>query len=272
MNSLLKKLVNDIKAKKELSSLDDSFVEGFAKGYLEKNPIELKEGLTEKQVSKSKEYKGIIKDVRKQLRAVYGVFKEGKFGKRLKLINDIKGLDDFEGHSKILALHKSTKERLPYYETVYDSIFKVTGKPKTILDLGCGLNPFSYPWMKINVKYVAVEAAEEDVKFIQSYFDSFGINGKALKLDLSNVNVLPKADVCFLFKMLDTLEGIRRGISGELIEKIDSRFIVASFPTKSLGAKKEIRAGRLGWFEKIIEAYEYTIFEIENEKFYIIRK
>lgn len=269
----MERLVKDIKNKKELSSLEDSFVKGIVEQYIRLNPLKIKEGLTEKQVAKSKAYKDAIKGVRKVLRGVYGAFKEKNFDKRWRLLGEVKGLDDINGHSKILALHKSTKERLPFYEEIYSEIFKATGKPKVILDLGCGLNPFSLPFMKLkDVFYFASELTKEDSDFIQAYFDRIKIKGKAFPLDLTKIGLLPEADVCFLFKMLDTLETLKGNVSRDIIEKVNAKFVVVSFPTMTLGAKAKISPKRLVWFERVISKFEYSSFEVENEKFYIIRK
>ena len=49
--------------------------------------------------------------------------------------------------SSILEMHASSKERMPILDSFYERLFSFTGKPKTILDLACGLNPFALPWM-----------------------------------------------------------------------------------------------------------------------------
>ncbi|RLI99238.1 MAG: hypothetical protein DRP08_07380, partial [Candidatus Aenigmatarchaeota archaeon] len=181
-------------------------------------------------------------------------------------------LNDLEHHDKILRLHKSTRERLREYEEVYRKIFDVTGKPKTILDLGCGLNPFSIPYMGIKPRYYAFDISDAEAKFIQEYFDKFGIKGRAVSVDLFEAEKFPKADVCFMFKLLDTLESQKRDVSKELIEKIDAEYLVVSFPTVSLGGRKKISTRRLVWFRRIIEKYPYITFSISNEIFFIIHK
>ena len=43
----------------------------------------------------------------------------------------------------------STKERIDYYPKIYSEIFRIAGKPGIIADLGCGVNPFSFPYMNL---------------------------------------------------------------------------------------------------------------------------
>ena len=131
----------------------------------------------------------------------------------------------------------------------------------------------SFPYMGIkHVKYYAADVSPEDMLFIQSYFDKMGIDGETFAMDLTDSGDFPEVDVCFMFKLLDTLETIKRGISEELVKSIKANWIVASFPTKTLGGKKTISKNRLVWFKKIISAYEYEMFEVENEIFYVINK
>ena len=59
---------------------------------------------------------------------------------------------------QVLGFHSSTKERLRYYPRLYEQIFKITGKPQTILDLGSGINPFSFNYMNLrNCHYYAYD-------------------------------------------------------------------------------------------------------------------
>ncbi|MFA5888167.1 MAG: hypothetical protein WC852_05660 [Candidatus Nanoarchaeia archaeon] len=256
-------LISLIKQKKEFRDVDDSFVEKIMQQHLKnKNPSELGRDDTE----------DMMKKTRASLREVYSAFFASKFFQREKFLHVLKDINDIEAHIKILSLHLSTKERLPYYEEVYQSIFAVTGNPDSILDLGCGLNPFSFPFMKLkDVRYYAVELVKSDAEFIQEYFNKFNINGKAVQMDLTNIESLPSADVCFMFKVIDTFEAIQWDVTAELLAKIKAKWVIASFATKSLGGRKTIRADKRKWFEKLIASKEHSVFEIQNEIFYIIK-
>ena len=107
------------------------------------------------------------------------MFKDTKFSKRDKLLEELKGLKDRLGHDRILVLHRSTRERMDFYPILYDRIFAIIGKPKSILDLGCGMNPLSLPYMELRgVKYLAAELTKEDTDFLQRYFDKVKIEYK----------------------------------------------------------------------------------------------
>ena len=256
-------LIDEIKDKKELRALSSDFVGSITKELLKKRKVNLE---------KKSERKIFIKEVRSLLHSVYGVFKKSKYAKRNKLLKEISGIEDVETHNKILDLHRSTKERLPYYKAVYERIFSTTGKPKSILDLGCGLNPLSLPYMDLtDTTYYASELTEEDTKFIQEYLDCVHVKGKSFQMDLTRIDKLPTVDVCFMFKLLDTLETLKWDVTKTILERIDAKWIVASFPLKTLGGKKSINKKRLTWFERAIEGHKYETFEIPNEIFYIIK-
>jgi 16S rRNA (guanine(1405)-N(7))-methyltransferase len=177
---------------------------------------------------------------------------------------------------ELLEIHKSTKERISIYPFIYQKIFTITGKPKSILDLGCGMNPVSYPYMKIKAKYYASELNKKDCVFLQKYFKIMKIKGNAFALDLKKPNLLKKlkpVDVCFLFKVLDTIEKKGHKLAEEIITKVKSKWIVISFATQKLGGRPMKHAYR-GWLERLLErlGYKYKIIKEKNEIFYITKK
>lgn len=257
-------LIALIKQKREYREIDDSFVERILDDVLKGREVES---------LKKKSIEDIIKQTRAKLREVYGAFLSPKYSQKEKFLNAIKNLNDFEGHKKVLSLHLSTRERLPFYEEIYSKIFEITGKPSSILDLGCGLNPFSLPFMHLtNLIYYAAELVKTDAEFLQKYFNKFNIKGKAFQMDLTRAENLPSADVCFMFKVIDTLEAIEWDTTAELLAKVKAKWIIASFAKKSLGGKKKIKMEKRAWFEKLIAKREHKVFGVENEMFYVIKK
>ena len=270
-------LINNIKKKKEFSGIDDQFVRDLIHKKL--NNRELENIYNHNKLEKSKEFKNSVKLIRKILHETYGVFNLSR--KRVKLLNqlkeEIKKTNKINGptidfHIKLLKTHKSTNERVDDYNEIYGRIFS-TIKPEIILDLSAGLNPLSYPWMGLNkVKYIATELTNEDTEFLDEYFKSmakFGLDGKTLTLNLLKTQRFPKSDICFLLKTLDSLETLKKGISESIINNIDTKLLIVSFPTKTLSGKT-INKKRLAWFNKLIP--NYSTFEIKNEIFYIIDK
>jgi hypothetical protein len=47
---------------------------------------------------------------------------------------------------RLLSAHVSTRERTPYEEEFLEQFFGLCGVPGTVLDVGCGMQPLSYPF------------------------------------------------------------------------------------------------------------------------------
>jgi len=258
----ISQLVDDIKSKKELSGIEDFFVKSEMLkiiSYSRKYADFLSSTLSKK----SKIYREIIKKTRAVLRKSVGVFIIAEKTK------------DFE---KLLFGHESAKERFGAYPELYRKIFEVTGEPKSILDLGCGLNPLSYNFLGARPKYFAVDISSLIIEIVKDFFAKDKIAGKAEMINLREIKNkklnLPKADICFMFKLLDSIE-MEKGhkLAEKLIKEVDCRWIAASFSTKTISGKKMNHPYR-GWVEQMCRrlGYFYEILEFENEIFYLIRK
>jgi len=273
-------LMRDIKEKKELHHLEDNFVIEHIKKYLQQEP-KITKALQQNLNPKSKAYVSVIKQVRSQLRRVYGLFRDYS-KERKKLVQELLKISPSQRPqilNRILATHSSTQERMSFYNALYSKLFSLTGKPTILLDLGCGINPFSFPYMKLKEgSYFAYDINAEEIESINSYFqllhrENSSFNGKAIVADLLKTN-FPKADLCFLFKMTDVIDqGKGHKKTEELLKRIPAKYVIISFATKTMSGKK-MTAPRRNWMEWLCERvkYEYTILEFENELFYVIKK
>ncbi|MFA5142465.1 MAG: hypothetical protein WC471_05865 [Candidatus Woesearchaeota archaeon] len=276
----LDQFVKVIKQKPELNNVDEDFVRGQLEDYIQKH-VKLIKKLEESQsfekFQQSKEYDQILKTIRGNLRKPYGLF-QIDLKERDNLFNQLrKDPNNMELHKALLRTHRSTSERIDIYPRLYEELFQITKKPKSILDLSCGLNPLSLPWMGLkDIAYTATELSEEDLRIIKTYFSIKGIRGRTIQLNLiKDYAVLDelKADVCFMFKLLDSLETIKKDISQKILERINAKYIVASFSTKTVGGKQMRNAKRV-WFEHLAENmnFKFKLLEYQNELFYILEK
>ncbi|RLE39319.1 hypothetical protein DRJ17_01200 [Candidatus Woesearchaeota archaeon] len=290
----ISEIIEDIKSKKELKKIEDSFIKQEIQRYLKKNK-KIKEKINKEKsfarLKHSKEYKRLLKAIRSLARKSYGMFKLSNEQKAIQeLLNYIntnyknKNINiDFKDrklialHKNVLEHHKSTKERLPHYKKIYRRIFKAIPEVTVVLDIACGLNPFSYfmiPDFK-HIIFITSELNKEDCKTIQEYLKLIGITGTSVQLNLvAETKKLKKikADICFMFKTIDTLENIKRNITRDVLLSINAEYIIASFPIKSLSGKK-LKEER-HWFDTLLNSigYNYNKFKVKNELFYIIEK
>jgi|APSaa5957512576_1039674.scaffolds.fasta_scaffold00494_22 hypothetical protein len=206
-------LVEEVKKKREFSGLPDSVV-----------------------LRALNESGDDIKESRKLLRKYFGVFLTNKV---------IKGKGD------LLKVHMSSKKR--NYEEFYSGIFDVVGDVKSVIDLGCGVNGFSYEFLPKGVEYIGVEAAGQLVGYMNDFFEAEDFDAKAIEGDLFDVDnvveILRRAKkdrVVFMFQVVDALESMKRDFSKELISLVmgNSEWLVVSLPTVSLGGRKRFEVDR----------------------------
>ena len=146
-----------------------------------------------------------------------------------------------------LMKHKSTKERLPFYEEVYFKCFKGFPESFSVIDLGAGINGLSYGFFEKlgkRVNYLGIEAVGQFVELMNSFFEKEKINGKAIHESLFELDKIKKIvkqvkdkKIVFLFKVIDSLEIMERDYSKKLLEEIVPMAdrIVVSFATHSIG-------------------------------------
>ncbi len=177
-----------------------------------------------------------------------------------------------------------TGERLSHYEEIYRRILN-DYKKASVIDLGAGINGFSYSFFnKIGIKtdYTAIESVGQLVEFMNFYFKKNKIKGKAVHFSLFEkekvkeiISKEKKPRIIFLFKVIDALETLKRDYSKELISEIVpiSDRIAVSFATKSLGSRENFRANRNWIFDFIRENFRIlNDFEVGGERYIVFSK
>ena len=218
----------------------------------------------------------IKKLVREKLRMLYSSFS----GKKLFLWKG-KSADD------VLKKHLSTRERYEYYEEIYTRILKKLPEKISVIDLGAGVNGFSYDYFKkfgFVIDYVGVEAIGQLAILTKEYFEreklkAKSYHGSLFDLDLLNkvIGKTKKPRVVFLFKVVDALESVERNYSLKLIsylfEECDVDRIIISFATASMFRKKKFYINRHWLTDFLQEKYQITDdFELGYEKYYVVNR
>jgi hypothetical protein len=184
----------------------------------------------------------------------------------------------------ILRKHISTRERLPYYEKVYKRILG-NYKKATVIDLGAGINGFSFPFfkqIKINVGYVGIESVGQLVDLTNFYFKSNKLDGRAVHISLFEkekvleiIRKETKPKIIFMFKVIDALESLKRDYSKELLFELVPLVdkAVVSFATKSLGNRQSFKTKRSWIFDFIKENFNILDdFEMGGERYVVFSK
>lgn len=176
----------------------------------------------------------------------------------------------------ILAAHDSTRERLPLLESFYPRIFAVTGIPRAVLDLACGLNPLAIPWMGLpaDAHYYAYDIHQRRVDFLNRALALIGVSGAAIFRDILVAPPPESGDVALLLKEIHRMEKRRRGIVLPLLDALDARWIVLSSPTRSRTGRHVVKDAYREQVYSILAARPWPVTEIEfaNELVYCIAK
>ena len=231
------------------------------------------ERICREEFFKYKKDKEKLKAVKNRLHIIYGAF----FPASTK---DINCADE----ARLLKLHASTNERLPsvedFYKFISDSINAL--EIESILDVGCGFNPFSLPYIRAklpNLKsYCALDIDVRLSEMLNLYFERSGLPKLADCIDIISENPAQKADIAFLFKIIPTIENCKKGRAFELIEHIRencaAKYIAATFPVKTLcGRNKGMAENYAAFFEKNIDYENFAVLAkntVGNELVYIL--
>jgi len=231
---------------------------------------------------RSESEKEIEKNAKKKLHQVYAVYFELFDYQNVRDIQSgfpaLAGVRDKRPLcERMLETHKSTSERTPILDDIYSTIFEITGVPDSIFDIGCGLHPFSIPWMDLPNRtiYIGCEIDERIVNLLNGFFRYMGIKGEAQWRDIICRPDTHSYDLAFLMKMVPSLERQEKGISRKLIESINAKNIVVSFPTETLGGYDVGMTENYDlMFREIVKGLGFDIARIElpTELFFILRK
>ncbi|MFH1451564.1 MAG: class I SAM-dependent methyltransferase [archaeon] len=273
MNS---ELVLEVKKKKEFSQLPNSII---------KKVLDISGG--------------DVKEARALLRKYFGVFLTHKVLKGKDVLANhfsSKKRDYGEFYGKIFGhawspTLKQTEGLLPSKDTrafarqCNGLSLKAADKKINIIDLGCGVNGFSYLDLKKvigNFSYLGVEASGQIVDLVNSYFSREKIYGKVIRADLFNLDFILELlkgkkgfNIVFMFQLVDALENLEKNYSLKLIKQVMKYcdLLVISLPTESLGGRRKFVVKRKWLLDFLVEGFVViNDFEISGERVFVVRK
>lgn len=165
----------------------------------------------------------------------------------------------------LMYTHLSTRERLPILDTFYRDIFAITGPPRRLLDIACGLNPLAFPWMGLPVEgtdFIAYDIHEPRVEFLNHYFTLQGLPPLAYVKDVAIGAPTESGDVALFLKEMPRFERNYPGHGRRLLEAIDARRLVVSFPTISTHGGRNLTNRYREFFHQIIDGSGWAVTEL----------
>lgn len=224
-----------------------------------------------------------IKATKRKLHQIGGAYNVGsreyaRWLEELRIAVQSRQRDDLLTCCKrLMSYHASTKERLPILEQFYVETLADIPPPRTVLDLACGLNPLALPWMLLaeNAEYYAYDIYQDMAEFLNEFLALTGTRGRAEARDVLRRPAEQPADLALLLKAIPCLEQIDASAVLRLLEYVNARHMLVSFPVRSLGGRSK---GMLEHYEtrfrELIagKPWEIKRFEFATELAFLISR
>jgi len=211
-------------------------------------PPETVADLLEKELPRHKKQKDAIRAVKAKLHNIAAPYLDSlDYESALASLDDVfdrqptRTIEDI--CLEFLSAHQSTRERIPYLSDFYTAIFDQIGSPCSVLDLACGMNPFTLPLVDLpdEMTYHAYDIHAPRVHLIQKMLSGAGIVGSAEIRDILVHHPSQQATAAFLFKEAHRMEKRRSGATRDLIRSLNVDHLFISLPTHSLNGKFDLR-------------------------------
>ena len=271
----LYEVIQEIKKKKELNNISDKFVQKLVIKELEKRQYLLeiiKKAESIRDLKRNKEFLYFFKEIRKMLHEIYGVFAPKDIKKIWRILES-----DIPFEQKIidiLRMSRPTKERLNFYNEIYDNIF--LEKPKKIIDIASGINPVSIYFSKDKPKSYFFVDISSDILMINEYvLEQMSIGSYGYEIDIfePSKELFEFYQYIFLWKTIPIIEKYNPGYTKELISKLNFNYLIVSFSLQSLSGRRKLGRAWRPWMHRLAKDLGFKIqkeFETKNELFIII--
>jgi len=200
--------------------------------------------VAERELANHRDPRVALKATKRRLHQVYAAFEEtvdyAALCRQLEAAyRGGSGADVKTVCRQILGLHSSTRERLSILPDFYPALWAITGKPGRLLDLGCGLNPLSLPWMDLapGTQIVALDIDADRIGFLNRFLVLAGLEPLARCQDVLAQPPEERVDVALLLKLSPSLERQEAGATARILDALRARFVVVSFAVRSLGGR-----------------------------------
>ncbi len=234
------------------------------------------------EIAKGQKTRQAVKAVKSKLHQVGGAYLGAmdydRWLEALKRTGNPPETDKLKKASRlIIRNHASTRERLPILDEFYARTLADIAPVRSVIDVACGLNPLTIPWMPLaeDAAYYAYDIYDDMVAFINGFLRLVGIDGYAEARDLTNFVPPERAQLALILKTLPCLEQIDRFAGLRLLEELHADYVLVSFPVRSLGGfDKNMRANYESHFNDLLAGkhWTYNRFEFATELAFLVDK
>jgi 16S rRNA (guanine(1405)-N(7))-methyltransferase len=166
---------------------------------------------------------------------------------------------------ELLSAHASTRERLPVLDDFYPRLFAITGLPRVVVDLACGLHPFGLPWMNLpqTAQYYAYDLNQPRVEFLRRFLGLSGLPELAFHQDILIDPPQVQADVAFFFKEAHRFEQRQRGCNRAFWQAVPATWLLVSLPASSLTGRRDLAERQRALVARTLEGLNWPVLEIQ---------
>ena len=198
------------------------------------------------ELLKRDSYKTALKETLTKLHQIGGAYLNSKidYTEWLKRFSNLTNSSEIELKDvclQMMLLHASTKERIPIIDSVFNDSLSQIGPIHSILDLACGLNPLTIPWMPLasDCVYYACDIFTDMMDFLNGFFKQCSLDGNAFCCNLAQGIPPQKVQLALLLKTLPCLDQLDKHIVPQILENINADYLLVSYPLYSIGGKQK---------------------------------
>jgi 16S rRNA (guanine(1405)-N(7))-methyltransferase len=240
------------------------------------------------ELGKRRSYKEALKATKNKLHQVGGAYQDSKIdyanvlarleeSQRGLVLSDVEADAEAQraGLVEVMRLHTSTRERLWILDDFYTEVLAGLPPITSVMDIACGLNPLARRWMPLadNATYLAYDIYADMMTFLGDYFALANIPGRAEVRDVVDSPPTEPVDLALLLKTLPVLAQIDKTAVPRLLDSLQAKYLLISFPAKSLGGRSKGMVQNYeiqfeGWIAG--RGWEVKRFEFENELAFLV--
>lgn len=233
------------------------------------------------ELGKGRSHKEAVKATKNQLHQSAAVYQSGRMAYD-RWLDELRDAWPDEAARRpllrqLMTAHSSTNERLPILDDFYSRIFDLLPPIHSVLDIACGLNPLALPWMPLvpNASYLAVDIFTDQVDFLNDFFSLFPLAGQAETRDVLTDCPAEPVDLALILKTIPCLEQMEKDAGRRLLEQVSARYLVISFPSRSLGGRQKGMASTYGArFAQLAAGWDAKITRLDfsNELVFVVER
>ena len=234
------------------------------------------------ELARRKTWKEAEKETRNRLHQIGAAYLESRppYGKWVELLRQVPDVETYRDELKRMMLcHASTRERLPILDSFYERTLDAIRPIRSVIDVACGFNSLALSWMGIEDggRYEGCDLFSDMTAFLAAAASQSRFGPKCdVRTSVRDVAASPpegEADVALVLKFLPLLERPAAPQMLEWLQRLQTRYVLVSFPTRTLGGRNVGMAGTYdGRFREVLQkaGWNSERFEFSNELCYLV--